>query len=350
MDLSAGNPYGNGLLYAGFNQDQSCFCVGTETGFRIFNCDPLRCQERQDWPDTGGTTGGGSGVRLAEMLFRCNYIALVGGGARPRYPANKVAVWDDLKKKIVIELEFCSAVLAVRLRRDRIVVVLETMIKVFTFTSSPTQLHIFDTAANPLGLCSLSPSCDNSLLAMPATRPGRLHLVDLISADSPPLDIAAHDSALSVIQINVQGTRVATASTKGTLVRVFDTGSGAILTELRRGSQPATIHCVNFNSDSSLLCVASDHGTIHIFSLGGQTAKNRQLQSSLAQASFLPKYFSSEWSFSKVEVPGGTRCVCAFGQNNSVLAVCADGSFYRFLFSPQGECKKDVYEQFLDIV
>ena len=77
-------------------------------------------------------------------------------------------------------------------------------------------------------------------------------------------------------------------------MRVFDTGSGAILTELRRGSQPATIHCVNFNSDSSLLCVASDHGTIHIFSLGGQTAKNRQLQSSLAQASFLPKAACSD--------------------------------------------------------
>ena len=157
--------------------------------------------------------------------------------------------------------------LAVRLRRDRIVVVLESVIKVFTFTTSPTQLHIFDTCQNPLGLCSLSPSCDNSVLAMPGTRPGHLHLVDLQTADSPPLDIAAHDSSLSIIQINVQGSKVATASTKGTLIRVFDTSSGNILTELRRGSQPATIFCVNFNSDSSLLCVASDHGTLHIFSI-----------------------------------------------------------------------------------
>ena len=42
--------------------------------------------------------------------------------------------------------------------------------QVFTFTSSPTQLHIFDTSPNPRGLCSLSPSCDNSVLAMPGTK------------------------------------------------------------------------------------------------------------------------------------------------------------------------------------
>ena len=91
MDISDKNPYGNGLLYAGFNQvrkeetsklfwslylaqllyshiaqlfqDQTCFCVGTETGFRIYNSDPLRCQESQE-------RGPGGGVRCAEMLFR----------------------------------------------------------------------------------------------------------------------------------------------------------------------------------------------------------------------------------------------------------------------------------------
>ena len=67
MDLSKKNPYGNGLLFAGFNQDQTCFCIGTETGFRIFNSDPVRCQERQDL--IGGEAKGG-GIKYAEMLFR----------------------------------------------------------------------------------------------------------------------------------------------------------------------------------------------------------------------------------------------------------------------------------------
>ena len=198
------------------------------------------------------------------MLFRCNILALVGGGRNPRYPPHKVMIWDDHQNRCIGELSFRAEVRAVRLRRDRIVVALDRRVYTYNFADLSLVDHL-ETADNPRGLCAVCAQPSNNVLAVPGAQPGhvRVELYDLRKSTH----IVAHETALACLALNTQGTRLATASEKGTLVRVYDTVSGELLQELRRGADKADIYCLAFNANSSMLACTSDKGTVHIFRL-----------------------------------------------------------------------------------
>ena len=220
----------NSLLFVGFNQNYQCFACGTTTGFIIYNADPFKETFRRDFPN--------GGIGYVEMLFRCNILALVGGGTNPRYPPNKVMIWDDHQNRCIGELSFRSEVKAVKLRRDRVVVVLEHKIYVYDFSHLKLLDHI-ETIQNAKGLCALCPDPQNTVLVCPGLQKGYLR-VELYDIKRMSL-IQAHEGSLGCFALSFDGKLLATASEKGTLIRIWDTSTGKQVQELRRGADHAEI-------------------------------------------------------------------------------------------------------------
>ena len=215
----------------------------------------------------------GGGIGRIEMLNTTNILALVGGGKNPKFSINKIIIWDDQKNpnNIIGELRFNTPILNVKIKMDRLIGVCQNKIYIFNLNTLET-IDMFDTFENINGIVGFSPGELISVLAFPYDAKGKVRIVNFNSLAQPPI-ITAHESKIACLCVNRNGTLLATASDKGTLVRIFDVKDGKLLIELRRGSKNADINCIIFDEFNKYVACASGMGTVHIFSIIG-TMKN----------------------------------------------------------------------------
>lgn len=357
------------MLHVGFNQDSTCFACGTDTGFRIFSVEPVKetfsrdfskALEKSKTTETDQSDNHNlitdvpmTGIGYVEMLFQCNILALVGGGKYPRFSPNKVMIWDDNLNRCIGELLFRKPVRAVKLRRDRVVVILEHKTYVYELATLKLIDQI-ETFLNPRGLCVLYPHVDKTILACPGTTAGhvRVELYHLHSSTS----IAAHETTLACLALNKDGTRLATASEKGTLIRIFDILTAKPLQEVRRGAKIALIHSLCFDDLSEWLACSSDKGTIHIYKIQEEekealtVANPKSKWNWPAVKNWLPKYFHSEWSFAQYRIGDTSKTIVTFGPKHSIVIVSLEGNIYKATFDPEKpgtECQHSLRTNFL---
>ncbi|KAI4116914.1 MAG: hypothetical protein LQ345_002748 [Seirophora villosa] len=250
------------MNFVTFNQDHSHLAIGTTRGFRIYTTDPFsKCFETRQ-----------GDIALLEMLFSTSLVALILSPRRLQITNTKVRQASGLNRK-------------------RLAVVLEDQIYLYDI-SNMKLLHTIETSPNPNAIVALSPSSESCYLAYPLPQksppsnltpshaphapPTSTHIPpttgDVLIFDALKLEAInvaeAHRSPLSCISLNNTGTLLATASDKGTIIRVFAVPSAKKLYQFRRGSMPSRIYSMAFNATSTLLCVSSASDTVHIFKLG----------------------------------------------------------------------------------
>ncbi|KAF9886393.1 autophagy protein [Aspergillus nanangensis] len=259
------------MNFVTFNQDYSYLAVATAKGFRIFTTEPFaKSYETKD-----------GNIAIIEMLFSTSLVALI---LSPR----RLQITNTKRQSTICELTFPTTVLAVKLNRKRLVIVLEDQIYLYDIQTMKL-LYTIETSPNPNAICAVSPSSDNCYLAYPLPQkappsslnppshapPGSTHVTptsgEVLIFDTLKLEainvIEAHRSPLACITLNSDGTLIATASDKGTIIRVFSVPDGHKLYQFRRGSIPSRIYSMSFNTTSTLLCVSSSTETVHIFKL-----------------------------------------------------------------------------------
>eukprot|EP00879_Flechtneria_rotunda_P020614 GHRR01021692.1.p1 GENE.GHRR01021692.1~~GHRR01021692.1.p1 ORF type:complete len:212 (+),score=67.49 GHRR01021692.1:1304-1939(+) len=200
----------------------------------------------------------------------------------------------------------------------------------------------------------------------------------------------------------MDGKRLATASDKGTLVRVWNTADGQLLQELRRGTEPAHIHSIAFSKHCDWLAVSSDKGTVHVFALGpsvvtgasesdpykladgaqaggaaaggvaglvqqtngagalsgaaGSAQQGRHNPTSMLSNLVkgyvpipLPKYFTSEWSFAQYKLTDEDTGKSLVGftstDPHSLIIITQSGRYHKVSFDPQkgGMCVQQAF-------
>ncbi|XP_022666245.1 WD repeat domain phosphoinositide-interacting protein 2-like isoform X2 [Varroa jacobsoni] len=262
--MEGGGCFKNHSIFVNFNQDFTSLAVGTNKGYRLFALNSVdrleKIHQSADCED----------VALVERLFSSSLVAVV---SLPS--SRKLKVCHFKKGTEITSFSYANTILAVKLNRSRVVVCLEESLYIHNIRDMKVLHTIRDTPANPKGVCALSSNTEKGVtyLAYPgSTSMGEIQIFDTENICAKIM-IPAHNSPLAALAFNANGSLLASASEKGTVIRVFSVNDGSRIYELRRGlKRCATIYSLAFNVESTLLACASNFETVHIFKLDENSA------------------------------------------------------------------------------
>lgn len=146
----------------------------------------------------------------------------------------------------------------------------------------------------------------------------------------PMMIIEAHKNGIAALAISPDGQYLATASEKGTIIRIFSVITGFKLYQFRRGTYSTKIYSMNFSEDNQFLLASSSSKTVHVFKLGnmvsntgsasdneGEISKNNEIDETGSNSSGNTGNYIDKNSLRKPYVDASRKTVARMIRNSS---------------------------------
>ena len=173
--------------------------------------DPLECKfEREGFQD----------LKIAQLLFNTQIVALVSDSEK-----NKVTIWDEYQLRKVEAIVVSQPVLAVKLRKDKIVVVMKNALHMYNLA----DLDFFgalQTVDNENGICALNSTTDTFVLAVLSDNSPMKAFIQVLNNERNQKEIRCHSQPIAQLALNHDGRFLATVSQEGKRIKIFNTNSG----------------------------------------------------------------------------------------------------------------------------
>ncbi|XP_069786153.1 WD repeat domain phosphoinositide-interacting protein 1 isoform X2 [Narcine bancroftii] len=292
-------------------------------------------------------------VYIVERLFSSSLVVIV-SLTTPR----RMNVYHFKKGTEICNYSYSNTIRTIRLNRQRLIVCLEEAIYIHNIKDLKLLKIIQDIPPNRTGLCAFSINHSNSYLAYPGNATiGEMVIYDANNLHSVSV-IPAHDGPLAALTFNFTGSKLASASEKGTVIRVFSIPEGQKLYEFRRGvKRYVNIGSLAFSKDSQFLSASSNTETIHIFKL--EQPSQRPQEESPTWSGYMGKMFMAATNYLPTQVSeimnqdrafatvrlnfSGQRSICMLTiiqKLPRLLVAASDGALYIYNLDPHdgGEC------------
>lgn len=313
----------NEILYLSFNRNKTCLSLGMQRGYRIYDLtkkDSLFFYERIF----------GKGIGIIEMIERTNILGLVGGGDEPLESPNKLNIYDDKEGKYIANINFKSVILNIRLKKDKILVILEDFIYLLdTVNYNPFDIIKlgFEKKKHIVFSFTLEPDVNNLAYSSPEQKENQI-IINIYDKENKKnsLDLKtnyADNNIISCIQFDKEGKLLAVTAKNSEFLFIYSTDEGIPLCKcsITNNNLVNSLY-ISFEELNEFVCVSLDNGEVVIINIKNVNYINFFNQN---------KKEIKEKIWSKVFLPE-RKSICAFAVdeigNDHIICFGTKGNYY----------------------